>query len=58
MFNKSVIIINCDNYLIFINIINNVVFDFHPYLHLEKQDASDGDISITGNMTLSHDRGA
>ena len=53
-----VMIINCDNYLIIINIINNEVFDFHPYLHLEKQEACDGDNSITGNMTLSHDRGA
>ncbi len=50
--------ISCDNYLIIINIINNEVFDFHPYLHLEKQEACDGDNSITGNMTLSHDRGA
>lgn len=53
-----VMINNCDNYLIIINIINNEVFDFHPYLHLEKQEACDGDNSITGNMTLSHDRGA
>ncbi len=29
--------ISCDNYLININIINNEVFDFHPYLHLENR---------------------
>ncbi len=46
----------CDSYLIINNIINNEVFDFHPYLHLEKHVR--GDNLITGNMTLSHDRGA